>query len=674
MVKELHYLPSHILFCLIVGIGLQFNFEVWSLGFNKLYLLITIFLITCLIIHKLKKKRLFIFSTSLLFILIGISTTYITSKNNYNNYYKRYITSTSNLVLRIEEKLKSNNYNHRFIGKIITVDGKKAKGNLIININKSSKNKEPFIGDFIYTKCLPKQINNPKNPYSFNYRKYLKAKSIEEQLYVNSVDYYIIKNEHPSFINGLAIFKNTLQKKLKNKFSKDVYGIISSLLLGERKEVSKELIKNYEDAGAIHILAISGLHIGILVFILSTLLSPILYFKYGKLIKLVILISLLWLFAVFTGLSASVVRAATMFTFMVIGDSLKQKQPIENSLISSMLVLLLVNPLFLFDVGFQLSYIAVYSIVKLQPLIVNVWKPKYLILKKIWQLTTVSFAAQIGVLPLSLYYFNQFPSLFIISNLIIIPCLGFILLSGIIIIILILIECTPELIIQGYEYGIQLMNFVIKWLAVQEDFIFKNISLSLIEMLCWYVLMVLFFGFIINKSTKKFIAFLTLVITLQALLITSKYERNTKKELIVFHKNKTSMLGIRKSNTLKIYSNLSLNELEKEQSISNYILYEKVSLKVASKKARILSFTDETILSIDSLGVYPKDFQKKAIVHLKHSPKVNLNRLIDNLQPKLIIADGSNYKSYINRWQKTCEKQKTPFHSTQQNGAYILKY
>ena len=218
------------------------------------------------------------------------------------------------------------------------------------------------------------------------------------------------------------------------------------------------------------------------------------------------------------------------------------------------------------------------------------------------------------------------------------------------------------------------MNFVIKWLAVQEDFIFKNISLSLIEMLYWYVLMILFFGFIINKSTKKFIAFLTLVITLQALLITSKYERNTKKELIVFHKNKTSILGIRKSNTLKIYSNLSLNELEKEQSISNYILYEKVSLKVASKKARILSFTDETILSIDSLGVYPKDFQKKAIVHLKHSPKVNLNRLIDNLQPKLIIADGSNYKSYINRWQKTCEKQKTPFHSTQQNGAYILKY
>lgn len=673
MVKELHYLPSHILFCLIVGIGLQFNFEVWSLGFNKLYLLITILLITCLLIHKLKKKRLFIFSTSLLFILLGISTTYITTKNNYNNYYKRHTTSKSGLVLKIEEKLKSNSYSHRFFGKIITVDRKKAKGNLIININKNSKSKEPFIGDFIFTRCSPKQISNPRNPHSFNYRKYLKTKSIEGQLYLNSVDYYIIKNKNPSFINGLAIFKNTLQKKLQNKFSKDVYEIISSLLLGERKEVSKELIKNYADAGAIHILAISGLHIGILVFILSTLLSPILYFKYGKLIKLVILISLLWLFAVFTGLSASVIRAATMFTFMVIGDSLKQKQPIENSLISSMLVLLLVNPLFLFDVGFQLSYIAVYSIVKLQPLIVNIWKPKYLILKKIWQLTTVSFAAQIGVLPLSLYYFNQFPSLFIISNLIIIPCLGFILLSGIIIIILILIEYTPELIIQSYEYCIQLMNFVIKWVAEQEDFIFKNISLSLIEMLCWYVLMVLFFVFIINKSTKKFIAFLTLVLTLQALLITSKYERNTKKELIVFHKNKTSILGIRKSNALKIYSNLSLNELAKEQSISNYILHEKVSLEVPSKKARILSFTDETILSIDSLGVYPKDFRKKTIVLLKHSPKVNLNRLIDNLQPKLIIADGSNFKSYIQLWKRTCNQQKTPFYSTEQDGAYILK-
>lgn len=158
--------------------------------------------------------------------------------------------------------------------------------------------------------------------------------------------------------------------------------VIKALLLGQRQDISKGLLTDYQNAGAIHILAVSGLHVGILLLILTFILRPIDRFKNGKYIKAIGIIVFLWMFAFIAGLSASVVRAVTMFSFIAIGQSFQKKTLIEFSLITSMLFLLLVKPMFLFDVGFQLSYLAVFGIIWVQPKLDSLYVPKYYLDKK----------------------------------------------------------------------------------------------------------------------------------------------------------------------------------------------------------------------------------------------------------------------------------------------------
>ncbi|CAL2059014.1 ComEC/Rec2 family competence protein [Tenacibaculum sp. 190524A05c] len=672
--KELRYLPLHILVCVIIGIFAQHYFIIWKFGFDKLYSLLSILLICLFIFHKLKRKWIFILISSFTYTLVGVSSLYISNNNNYKTYFINYIKPNSKLILELKEELKANSYNYRFIGSVISIDNQKTLGKVLINISKDSSHQNLGVGNRLYTISELIEIQPPQNPYDFNYKRYMNLKGVEYQLFLNTKTYRVIKTETHSLLTTIAKLKKGIQLSLQPYFSYNVFGIINSLLLGERKVVSKKLLTDYSNAGAIHILAISGLHVGILVLLLNYLFYPLLFIKYGKSIRFILLILMIWLFAILTGLSSSVVRATTMFSFIVLGKYLNQKQPIENALISSMLLLLICKPTFLFDVGFQLSYIAVLSIVKLQPLLYTIYTPKYSIVDKIWQLTTVSITAQIGVLPLSLYYFHQFPSLFLLSNLIIVPCLGIILLFGILIVILALLKSLPQFLIYFYENIIHLMNSVVSWISSQENFILKEINISFPEVILYYLIIIFLFQFIRNKSVQILLFPLSFVICIQTLYIVDKNKYNSKREFIIFHKNKESIIGNRTRNTLEVYHTKTSNEIKNITSLGNYTLKENIdSLNVNSTK-NIIKLKDKLVLVIDSLGIYPKIFSKNSIILLQYSPKLNLNRLIQTIQPQQIIADGSNYKSYIKQWKRTCKKLKTPFHSTKQNGAYIIKY
>ena len=266
-----------------------------------------------------------------------------------------------------------------------------------------------------------------------------------------------------------------LEKKITSSlapynFKADELAIINALLLGQRQDISDEIYNSYTGAGAIHILAISGLHVGIILLMLNFIAKPLDYFKIGRIIKPFILIVLLWGFAVIAGLSASVVRAVTMFSFLTFALVSKRSKDTYNLLFTSIFFLLLVKPTFLFDVGFQLSYAAVFGIIWGQPTIYNWWKIKRKIPDKIWQLFTVTVSAQFGILPLSLFYFHKFPSLLVLSNLVIIPFLGYILGFGIFIIILSLLNLSVPFLAKTYGFVIGLMNDFVKWISKQEDF------------------------------------------------------------------------------------------------------------------------------------------------------------------------------------------------------------
>lgn len=672
MKKLLEFLPFHFLICVILGIIIQFYLNVWQLNF--IYIgFITLLILSILYVLKRKNlHKLFSLITLLFFLFIGIVITFINNPKNHPNFYYKYISKNSSTVLVIKKNLRPNKYYHKFVAQIVQIDSNKTVGNILLNIKKDSSSNSLKIDDRVFMKAQFKDISSPLNPYQFNYKNYLAKQYIYHQIFINKHEFKLLKKRTFSLTGLAENFRNKIESSLnKLYFKPNEQAVINALLLGERKNMSRKLLESYTKAGAIHILAISGLHVGVILIILNNLFKPFEKFKYGRIATTLFVILLLWSFAFITGLSASVVRAVTMFSFLNIGKAFEKKKVIEFSIISSMFFLLLIKPLFLFDIGFQLSYLAIFGIIWIQPQLSTLWKPKFFFLKKFWDLFTISIAAQISVLPISLFYFHQFPSLFIISNLIIIPCLTFILIGGFLIIILASCNSTPSFLIDSYAFIISKMNKVIDWISNQEKFLFQEISMSFYEMMFWYLILIFSFQFIISKKLNYFIYILTIILFLQAHLIFKKYIQENKQELIVFHNQRKNLIGIRNGKKLQVFQSLDTLNNSTKNILKNYYTNESIDKTVVYTQTNVFKFKSETILIIDSLNIYKLPI-KNPVVILQNSPKINLVRLINTLNPKLIIADGSNYKSYITRWNFTCKNKKTPFYYTGKNGAYFI--
>jgi competence protein ComEC len=669
MKRLLNYLPFHFVGLLILGIYFQYYYQFWQFGFLKLFFLIASISLFLLILTHKKTVTLLSF---ILFFFIGVSATYFSNDLNYGNYYQHHLKVSSSVILKINKVLKPGYYHDKYEVEVIQIEALKTRGKVLLNIAKDSVIPYLKVDEIFVVSSSFQELNQSLNPHQFNYKNYLETQGIYQQLFLENQHLKRIDFQGFSLVGISANFRNRIQESLKkHNLKPDELAVINALLLGQRQDISKELIADYSRAGAIHILAVSGLHVGIILLILSWIFKPLERLKKGKFIKTILVVLFLWMFAFIAGLSASVVRAVTMFTFLAIGMSFQRKNIIEFSLISSMFFLLVFKPMFLFDVGFQLSYLAVFGIIWVQPRLYTIYKPRFKIVDKFWQLITVSFAAQLGVLPLSLFYFHQFPSLFWLSNLIIIPFLGAILIGGIIIIFLSLLGVLPQILATFYGFVISSMNNFVGWISKQEQFLWAEISMSFMWMISLYLLIVLGTRLLMDTSAKKMIYFLISILIIQSIFVFETHQKKIKKEFIVFHKSRNSIIGIRAGGKLLVHHNMDSLIIQKSNFIASYRIAENVGQMFINQIPAIFEYKKDQILIIDSLGIYPVIGLKKPIVVLQYSPKINLERLIKTIHPKQIIADGNNYKMYVNKWEAICKKQKTPFYYTGKNGAFI---
>ncbi|WP_343330759.1 ComEC/Rec2 family competence protein [Polaribacter staleyi] len=670
MKRLYNYIPLHFVVLLIIGICFQFFTQFWTFNFLKTSLFLGVLAI---LVFLIKNKVIRTSIALVLFFFVGVSSVYLHDDRNYNSFYEHHLEDNETLVLQIHKILKPGNYYRKYEANIIKVDSLSTIGTVLLNIQKDSCSSSLLVDDQLLLKPTLKELIPPLNPHQFNYKSYLAKQGIHHQLFVAENQFLRLNSKSITLFGLSAKFRNKIQASLKKyHFKENELAVINALLLGQRQDISKELIVDYQRAGAIHILAVSGLHVGVILWILSFIFKPLERIKYGLFLKTMIIVLLLWMFAFIAGLSASVVRAVTMFTFLAIGLSLRRKNVVEFSFISSMLFLLLIKPMFLFDVGFQLSYLAVFGILWVQPKLYKVYNPRFFIDEKIWQLFTVSIAAQIGILPLSIYYFQQFPGLFLASNLVIIPFLSAILIGGILVIIASLLQILPQFLADIYGGIITGMNGFVSWVSHQEEFLFKEISISFVTMLCWYVFLFLGVYFLIEKSSKKLIYFFISILLLQGVFLFESNKNNTKQELIVFHKSRFSMVGKRVGAQLFLQHDIDSVRFKKENSIKSYRVSEGIEKVEETNFNNFVKFSNKDILLIDSLGVYNISGLQNPIIVLQYSPKINLTRLIKTIKPSQIIADGSNYKSYVIGWEKLCLKHQIPFHYTGQNGAFII--
>lgn len=306
-------------------------------------------------------------------------------------------------------------------------------GKVLLYFLKADFNKPFTYGDEVIIRGSPSLIEPPANPGEFDYRRFLGFRNIYHQHFLRK-DHVL----HSQSTHGNLIFSTAyrLRANAQHVLSTHIEGrqqqaIASALILGVTDGLDNELTQAYAASGAMHVLAVSGLHVGIIYGIVLLLLRPLNRTRKGKWSIAGISIVLLWAYALITGLSPSVLRAVTMFSFVALARPLNYRTNIYNTLAVSAFCLLLANPYLVMSVGFQLSYLAVLGIVYLQPRLYNLWTPKSLLWDKTWQITCVSLAAQAATFPLGLLYFHQFPVYFLFSNLFVIPGAVTILITGI---------------------------------------------------------------------------------------------------------------------------------------------------------------------------------------------------------------------------------------------------
>ena len=348
-----------------------------------------------------------------------------------------------------------------------------------------------YPGQVIWVPANPEPVAPPSFPDEFNYKRFLAAKGIHFRQFLGKK--LLVLPVKPSNELNFAMehlrhyFAGVIDQYVQRPESKQ---IALALLLGQKESLGKEVKQAYSATGTQHILAVSGLHVGI---IYSILLLPLTFFKQkGQLLQksyLILVLGLIWIYALMTGFSPSVVRAVVMFSLVTLGQMRKRKPSIWNILAFSALLLLVLDPAIQTDLGFQLSYLAVAGIVGLQPILLRMWAPSNRVLDYFWQMATVTLAAQLITSPLTLHYFHTFPTYFLVANLLIVPLSYIILCAGVPFLLLAWIPMVGSFLGAIVDFLLFIQNEITYTLQEFPAALWQGIHLSLAGMLAiWGIL------------------------------------------------------------------------------------------------------------------------------------------------------------------------------------------
>ena len=671
-----------ILFPLIIGILLVESVDI-SMALTQGVLVISVLLISLFVIIPAWRKSyslrtvfgIFVF---LLFISLGCFRTQNVQKEMYLTHQND--SCVYKLKLSENPVEKANSYS--CIAKIcesisqnqINVETAKA----IIYFQKDSLVGKLKAGDHLLISSDLNGVKNAGNPYEFDYAGYLKTRHILYSSYVKKSDWIDLKAEDSWNIRAMA-WKwrdKLLQIYQENGIKNESFDILAALTLGYKSSLDPEIKRAWADAGAMHVLAVSGLHVGIIYLVMSFLLSFLQRVKFGNWIRCILLIITLWSYALITGLSPSVMRAACMFSFIIIGEAMRRKGGVFNSLAASAFFLLLFDPYLLFTVGFQFSYLAVAGIVFFQPkldALIYVGNP---ILKKLWQLTTVAVAAQIATFPLAIYYFNQFPSYFLLSGYVVILVAGVLIYLSALLLILSKIEWLATALGWILQKSVELLNKVIIWIQELPGAVIHDCSFSVYEVILLYSII---FALIFIVILKRKYALYTLLILLTAFQFSRNLPilQNPNNELIVFNAGYNSLLGMKSGESVYYLHDRNMKESKIEMLTKNYNLMEDIKFvqtdTIQDIDYRIIDNTSILIIGrrISEIDQLLNDLNPDLILIRKSALNMK-EKLTKHSINSLFIIDGSVYNNDLQRLRESKDIDSTKFFIIKERGAFEI--
>lgn len=698
-----------ILFILGVYTSIHFDFPL----IYQLSICLFLFVVICVIHHSDSSVNSVVRWNSFLLLFLvfclGFARHSLQKASNDKYHYTNQIDLQSNYIVgKIIQDIKKKKASSSSLLAVESINGQPCRGKLLVYFHKIDTVLDYTLGDIIAISGVPNDIQSGKNPRAFDYKGYMSNKGIEKQIFLKKGNHSLVKRDrifsplhYASKARKWAL--GVLDKRLPNR---EEFATASAMVLGNREHISDELQAAFSDTGAVHVLAVSGLHVGIVIMLFNFLFRRTRSEskRSKKIIKFTVLTLVVIAYALITGASPAVVRASIMFSTLLFGRLWFDNTNIYNVLSFSAILILLHNPNNLTDLGFIFSYLALISIVFFQPpfmsLIEKFYEPTHWLSIRIVQLISVSLAAQILIFPMSVHYFHKFPVYFILSGVMAVAMAPFILGCGLVMIFTSFVPIWSEAITILFSLLLRLFLGIIYGIQMLPFNSVDNVWISKSSMILLYVIIITIMYLMTNKKTqyerflnpKKtarntavFISFIA-VFGLMFNTIYQTYRIKNHSELIIHDINEGTLIDIYENNNLytiasKIEDQSKIKYANRDNRIYHGSLLP-IPIEIDSnlitnsfrlKENGLLGYKDIVLLFLNSVNdkeVFPATSDKLIISHGCEIAPYDILKV--HTTAEVIIDSSTSYKT-VNQWKKECEKLKIPFFSTRKQGAYIVK-
>lgn len=551
---------------------------------------------------------------------------------------------------------------------------------IMLTLEADSVSPQLRYGDELVVKSRISPTQAAFNPHTFDYKLYLQRKQIYYQAYSKSGQ-FIRTGKRRWSVTALAKDIQLQCVEVYRRFlseADDVFSVSTALVFGYRSDVSEEVIRDFAATGAMHVLSVSGLHMGMLSMMLVFILGYILPQKRHTRYRGAVVFVAIWLFTLVSGCSAAVLRSAVMFTLLMISKVVEGRKNSYNVLAASAFLLLVYDPFLIYDVGFQLSYLALLGIMLWQrPIYASIIVPTWLG-DKIWNLTSVSIAAQLGTLPLGLLYFNQFPTYFWLSGLVVVPLSFVAMISGVALLVLYWVPGVSWLVAQTLYWSVWLMN---KSLAIMHQFplaTLNGFSLTIYEVVLFYLLLWFTLVFCLRYDKKSLYLSLSLLTILGISRLYRHIEQAEQHRFIVYaHKKETYWHYIAGKNSMLTSDSLHLNSKFEYNVLNPNLAFYGLNQPLTNKNNRnsnFIALPNWTIFRTRANQNYENLSLpvKVNMLWVQNTPyRFDLEAMLLNLTPQKVLLDFNNPRWQNAKFEQICKKLNISCFNQSTQGAYV---
>lgn len=613
------------------------------------------------------------------FLMTGIT---LTNNKFQPPSYLDQLASSQDWFVRVAEEPAKKGKSVKVDAEVMqSIDNKVNRGRILLYLQSSEAASALRYGDLLLVHANLSRIAPPCNPDGFDNQLYMRRRGIYYFGFVRDGAWEYVGNQPANRLKCLAQkARNHLTSMYVSAgMSGEELDVLKAILLGDDDTLDPELRASYSSAGVSHILCVSGMHVGVIFMIINFLLKPLDFFRASRFCKTILVLLLIWLYAHITGLAPSVTRSAAMFTFVAVGQVLRRNTNVFHSLFASAFILLVINPLLLFEVGFQLSYLAVAGIVLFQPKLGAIYQCRTRIGKYFWELLTVSVAAQLGTSPISIYYFAQFPNYFMLSNLSVIALSFLVIVTGVALLPVSLIPFVSKCLSWLLTMEIRIMNSVIQFVERLPHAVTENIDYHIVQVILLYGVIGCFCYLLHQRSRKVFWLMCGLFVSFCSSFSVRKLRMDRETEFLTYHIRKCSAVSFAFAGHAVLFSDSIRSSDDKlyQYNVRNHVLRHHQRMVVVPcdtsaydtpflcKRGNFIRFRDKTYYMLtrkeEIFGIGLSDSLRVDCLLLRQNPRMLPESLMAALPFSEVVADGSNTPFYVQRWRDFCSEKGIPF-------------